>query len=111
MRMLYPEATGPLVVHRLDMATSGVFLIAKTKVVHAALQRQFEQRKVQKRYIAIVNGRPTHDEGTIDIPIRLNPDDRPRQIVDYENGKSAQTHYKVLSTDGKTSRIEFCPLT
>ncbi|MBP5364901.1 MAG: RNA pseudouridine synthase [Bacteroidales bacterium] len=111
MRMLYPEATGPLVVHRLDMATSGVFLIAKTKEVHAALQRQFEQRKVQKRYIAIVNGRPTHDEGTIDIPIRLNPDDRPRQIVDYENGKSAQTHYKVLSTDGKTSRIEFCPLT
>ena len=85
IRHLYPDATGPLVVHRLDMATSGLLLIAKTKEVHQNLQAQFSNRSIKKRYTALLEGIVSDEEGTIDLPLCLNPLDRPRQIVDKEH--------------------------
>lgn len=77
MRERYPEADGPMIVHRLDMATSGLLIIAKTKQVHQHLQAQFKNRLVRKRYIALLDGIVPQDEGTIELPLRLNPLDRP----------------------------------
>lgn len=79
MREQYPEADGPLTVHRLDMATSGLMLIAKTKRVHQNLQAQFKNRLVRKRYVALLEGVVPKDKGTVDLPLCLNPLDRPRQ--------------------------------
>lgn len=79
MREQYPEADGPLTVHRLDMATSGLMLIAKTKRVHQNLQAQFKNRLVRKRYVALLEGIVPKDKGTVDLPLCLNPLDRPRQ--------------------------------
>lgn len=79
MREQYPEADSPLTVHRLDMATSGLMLIAKTKRVHQNLQAQFKNRLVRKRYVALLEGIVPKDKGTVDLPLCLNPLDRPRQ--------------------------------
>ena len=111
LRLMYPDATGPLVVHRLDMATSGILLAAKDKEVHARLQSQFETRSISKEYVAILDGVPSHECGIIDLPICLNPLDRPRQMVDFENGKPAITEYKVeLVKDGR-AKVVFKPYT
>ncbi len=112
MRRLYPEATGPLVVHRLDMATSGLLLVAKTKEVHQHLQAQFKNRTIKKRYIALLQGIVPQAEGIIDLPLCLNPLDRPRQVVDEVHGKPAITRYEVLkrTEDGQTL-VAFYPLT
>ena len=107
----YPEATGPLLVHRLDMATSGLLLAAKKKEIHQNLQAQFKNRTIEKRYIAILDGEVARDEGTINLP--LSPDllDRPRQIVDREHGKPAITHYRVLERRNRMTRVLFSPRT
>lgn len=107
----YPTATGPMIVHRLDMATSGLLLIAKTKEVHQNLQAQFKNRTVKKRYIALLEGNIVQDKGTISLPICMNPLDRPRQIVDRVHGKPAVTEYQVLSRKDNQTRIAFYPLT
>lgn len=107
----YPDATGPMIVHRLDMATSGLLLIAKTKAVHQNLQAQFKNRTVKKRYIALLDGSIPFDEGTIDLPLCPDPQDRPRQIVNEEYGKPAITNYHVLERSPKHTRIAFYPLT
>lgn len=111
IRHLYPDATGPLVVHRLDMATSGLLLIAKTKEVHQNLQAQFSNRSIKKRYTALLEGIVSNEEGTIDLPLCLNPLDRPRQIVDKEHGKPAITRYRVLARTESQTLVAFYPLT
>ena len=112
MREQYPEADGPLTVHRLDMATSGLMLIAKTKRVHQNLQAQFKNRLVRKRYVALLEGIVPKDKGTVALPLCLNPLDRPRQMVHTEHGKPAITDYQVLERlDGKRTRIAFYPRT
>ena len=112
VREAYPQADGPLTVHRLDMATSGLMLIAKTKHVHQNLQAQFKNRLIKKRYIALLEGIVPKDKGTIDLPLCLNPLDRPRQMVHAEHGKPAITDFQVLERmDGKRTRIAFYPHT
>lgn len=111
IRHLYPDATGPLVVHRLDMATSGLLLIAKTKEVHQNLQAQFSNRSIKKRYTALLEGIVSNEEGTIDLPLCLNPLDRPRQIVDKEHGKPAITRYRVLARTESQTLVAFYPFT
>ena len=111
IREMFPEAEGPMVVHRLDMATSGILLIAKTKEVYVALQRQFASRTINKRYRALLNGCPECAEGIISLPIILNPDDRPRQMVDFEHGKTAITRYSVVDSKDGRALVDFFPMT
>ena len=107
----YPESTGPLIVHRLDMSTSGLMLIAKTKEVHQHLQSQFIKRKIKKRYTALLDGIVLQDEGLIDLPLRVDLEDRPRQLVCYEHGKPAQTLWKVIERLNNQTKIHFFPIT
>lgn len=108
----YPSATGPLIVHRLDMATSGLLLIAKTKAVHQHLQAQFKNRTVKKRYIALVEGVVAPEQGNISLPLCPDPLDRPRQMVHPVYGKPALTRYGVVDRlPGGRTRIAFYPLT
>lgn len=107
----YPEATGPMIVHRLDMDTSGLLLAAKTKEVHQNLQAQFKNHNIQKRYVALLDGEVGISEGTITLSLRPDPDDRPRQMVDDVYGKPAITRYKVLEHRNGETRISFYPLT
>ena len=107
----YPQADGPLLVHRLDMDTSGLLLVAKTKAVHQQLQALFHHRRIRKTYLAVLDGAVTPDEGRIDLPLLPDPLDRPRQRVDREHGKPAVTLYRVLSREAGRTRILFQPLT
>ncbi|CAG0907473.1 unnamed protein product, partial [Cyprideis torosa] len=93
---MYPDATGPLIVHRLDMSTSGLMVIAKDKESHQILQDQFARRTVKKRYVALLDGSITATSGFIDLPLRVDLDDRPRQMVCFQYGKPAQTKWKVI---------------
>lgn len=111
MKRRYPEATGPLLVHRLDMGTSGLLLVAKTAQVHKALQSQFMGRSVKKRYVAILEGELTADSGVIDLPLRVDLDDRPRQMVCYTYGKSARTEWEVVARGEGLTRVYFYPIT
>lgn len=111
MRKKYPDAEGPLIVHRLDMATSGLLLITKTKQAHQQLQAQFKNRTVKKRYIALLDGIIAQDAGTIELPLCPNPHDRPRQMVHSEHGKPAVTDFRVLAREEGTTRIAFYPHT
>nr|WP_294935382.1 RluA family pseudouridine synthase [uncultured Flavobacterium sp.] len=111
MKLKYPSATGPLIVHRLDMATSGLMLIAKDKETHKLLQSQFIKRTVKKRYVALLNGIVTDAEGEINLPLRIDLDDRPRQLVCYEYGKTAKTKWKVIERSDKQTRVHFWPVT
>ena len=111
LRARYPKATGPLVVHRLDMATSGLLLAAKTQEVHRHLQAQFENRSIKKRYIALLDGILPEEEGVIDLPICPDYLDRPRQMVNEELGKTAITRYRVMDRKNGQTRIAFFPLT
>lgn len=108
----YPDATGPLLVHRLDMATSGLLLAAKDKDTHALLQQQFENRSVKKRYIALLDGTPSVEpKGFIRLPLRPDFDNRPLQMVDYEWGKPAVTRYEILETTDGHTRVAYYPET
>ena len=95
----YPDATGPILVHRLDMDTSGLLLAAKNKDTHALLQKQFEGRTVKKRYIALLDGIPQDKapKGFIRLPMRPDYDNRPLQMVCFEYGKAAVTRYVILN--------------
>lgn len=111
----YPSATGPLLVHRLDMSTSGVLLIAKDKDSHQILQEQFINRTVKKRYTALLEGLfdNREEKGFIDLPLALDYLNRPMQKVDYNEGKAAQTFYEVVDTDLEKNRtkVHFYPRT
>ena len=108
----HPEAKGPVLVHRLDQETSGLLIFAKDKDTHKELQRQFAEREVRKEYIAWLDGIVQRDGGIIDLPLRPNADDRPRQVVDFEHGKHAVTHFEVIERhpDGIT-KVLFTPRT
>jgi len=111
LKKYFPEADGPLLVHRLDMSTSGIMLAAKTKLMHQRLQRQFVLRKVQKQYIAVLAGIPAQKQGEIKLPLRVDLDDRPRQLVCEEHGSYAHTTYEVLETVNGETRIRLFPKT
>jgi len=111
LRARYPHATGPLLVHRLDLDTSGLLVAALDPRTHADLQRQFTRREVHKRYVAWVQGHVQGDQGTIDFPMRVDLDDRPRQIHDPVHGKSAVTRWQVLERRAGRTRVAFFPLT
>lgn len=106
----YPEATGALIVHRLDMSTSGLLLIAKSDEIYKKLQSQFIKRTVKKRYVALLDGIVKQPEGSINLPLRVDLDNRPNQLVCYEYGKPAETHFKVIEIKNKKTRIHFFPI-
>jgi tRNA pseudouridine32 synthase/23S rRNA pseudouridine746 synthase len=110
VRNRYADA---LVVHRLDQATSGLMLLARGAVAQRTLSRAFAERRVAKRYTAIVGGLLAGAAGTIDLPLAADWPNRPRQQVDAQRGKAAITHWRVLALDtaGGTSRLELEPLT
>lgn len=97
--------------HRLDMATSGIVVIAKDKATHKAMQQLFATRQVSKTYVAMVEGVPEAKNGTIRLPLIPNIDDRPRQMVDFVRGKEAISHYEVIETSGDRSRLLMHPTT
>lgn len=99
-------------VHRLDMATSGVIVVALTKAAERELKRQFREREPKKSYIAMVWGHLAQDEGLIDLPLICDWPNRPKQKVCYETGKPSQTLYQVLSRDADGStRVKLSPIT
>ncbi len=111
VKSLYPNASGPLIVHRLDMSTSGLLLIAKSAIVYKNLQAQFIQRKVKKRYVALLDGIVNKSKGVIDLPLRVDLDNRPNQIVCFDYGKPAKTEWKVLEQRGNQTLVYFYPIT
>ena len=112
MRRKYPEATGPLIVHRLDMATSGVLLIAKTEFAYHRLQQAFLNHQIQKKYVAIISGKEILEKGIISLPLLPDYLNRPRQMVSHEQGKEAITEYEILERiDSSHLRIALYPKT
>jgi len=101
----------PLIVHRLDMGTSGLMVVAKAPEIHKHLQRQFLQRTVSKRYTALLCRAIEGHEGSIDLPLIPDPFNRPRQLVCYDTGKPSHTTWKVVTTTADTTRIHFWPHT
>jgi tRNA pseudouridine32 synthase/23S rRNA pseudouridine746 synthase len=106
-----PDAKGPLLVHRLDMSTSGLLLVAKNEKTHKNLQKQFIDRTIKKRYVALLNGKLKKDKGIIELPLRVDLNNRPRQLVCETHGKPAKTKYEVLSVEEDKTRIYFYPIT
>ena len=110
---IYPDA---LIVHRLDMATSGLLLMARGAEMQSTLSRAFADRRVSKRYLAVVAGRleaPTSGDGwgLIDLPLAADWPNRPRRIVDREHGKPSQTRWRVLECSAGSTRVELEPIT
>ncbi len=112
VQRVLPTAT---IVHRLDMATSGLMIMALNKAAHVAISRQFEKRQTKKSYIARVYGQIANNEGSIDLPLICDWPNRPKQMVDHDYGKAALTHYKVLSRDESpehhSTLVELTPIT
>ena len=104
----FPDA---LVVHRLDMATSGLLLFARGAEMQRRLSHLFREREVQKRYVAVVSGRLELLSGEIDLPLIRDWPNRPRQKVDFATGKPSLTRYRVLAHDDGTTRVELEPVT
>lgn len=106
----YPQAMN---VHRLDMATSGVMVMARSRSVHRQLSRQFQERRVHKDYVAVVDGRVDQSAGEIDLPLITDWPNRPRQKVDYKNGKPSRTRFSVMHHDTRenTTRLDLAPET
>lgn len=109
VQRVFPTAT---VVHRLDMSTSGIMLMALTKESHRALSKQFESRKISKRYLALVFGHPAESKGRVELPLITDWPNRPRQKVCFETGKSSITNWQVLeSFNNNSSLIKLEPVT
>jgi len=106
-----PETAGPVIVHRLDMATSGLMILAKDLNTYRLLQRQFLHREIHKRYVALLDGRPKAPNGVIDLPLCADIHDRPRQMTDESRGKKAVTRYEVIHQDDGHTRVNLYPLT
>lgn len=112
VQALYADA---LIVHRLDMDTSGLIVLARGAGMHRRMSMAFEQRAVDKHYVALAHGHIESDAGEIDLPLICDWDNRPRQIVDHQRGRHALTHYRVVARSGEgtdaTSRVELAPVT
>lgn len=111
VKSMFPHATGPMVVHRLDMDTSGLLIVALDPDAQRDLSRQFEQRLVEKKYVAVLQGALDRDAGDVDLPIRPDVEHRPYQIVDFVHGRRAVTQFRVLSREASRTRVEFVPIT
>lgn len=111
IQKLYPDATGPLIVHRLDMSTSGIMVLAKNIKSYHHLQRQFLKRQIKKRYVALLENEIKIKKGTIELPLRVDLDDRPRQVVCYEYGKHAKTEYEEIEIIDRKSKVYLYPIT
>ncbi|WP_394129050.1 RluA family pseudouridine synthase [Shewanella maritima] len=111
MKQRFPEATGPLIVHRLDMATSGLMVIALSSAANKALVQQFIERTIEKHYVALIDGVPLQSAGDIDLPLRVDLDDRPKQLVCYEHGKTAQTHWQLVKVIANQALLNLYPKT
>ncbi|WP_089139406.1 RluA family pseudouridine synthase [Vibrio rumoiensis] len=98
LQTLFPDVEGPFVLHRLDMSTSGLLVFALTKRANKSLQKQFITRGVEKRYVALLDGELADQQGEINLPLRGDLEDRPRQMVCFEHGKPAQTHWQLIET-------------
>ncbi len=99
------------IVHRLDMATSGIICLAMHKEAHRNLSIQFQDRKTAKRYIARVFGKLDQQTGSVDLPLICDWPNRPKQMVDHDNGKPSLTHFKVLEREQNATRVELTPIT
>ena len=108
IKALYPNA---MIVHRLDMSTSGLLLIGKTPDIYKKLQAQFIKRNVKKRYVAQLDGVLSEDSGSINLPLRGDLHNRPNQIVCFEHGKPAQTHWEVIERKDNKTLVYFYPIT
>lgn len=111
VRARFPQATGPITVHRLDMDTSGLLVVALDAEAQRDLSGQFERREVDKRYVAVVEGHVAAERGTLDAPMRLDPDRRPYQVVDPVHGRPAVTDFRVLAYECDRTRLELTPRT
>lgn len=115
VRQRLPHACGPMMVHRLDFETSGLIVVALTPDAQRDLSRQFEERLVDKAYVALLDGVLPHDAGEIRMNIRVDWDNRPRQMVCDVHGRDSRTRYRVLAREPLTNpahtRIEFVPIT
>jgi tRNA pseudouridine32 synthase / 23S rRNA pseudouridine746 synthase len=111
VRLMYPTATGPLIVHRLDRETSGVMVVTKTIEAYHHLQNQFLTKTIKKRYEALLGGVLSEKEGTIELPLRPDHHQRPRQMVCFEKGKDSATKWKVLEVKEGETRVSFEPFT
>ncbi|PMJ98916.1 RluA family pseudouridine synthase [Vibrio sp. 10N.261.55.A7] len=107
----YPDATGPLLVHRLDMSTSGLLVFTLTAETNKHVQKQFIERCVQKRYTALLEGVVAPTEGVIDLPLTGDMQDRPRQMVCHEHGRKAETRFEVLSVENGRTKVYLYPTT
>jgi tRNA pseudouridine32 synthase/23S rRNA pseudouridine746 synthase len=108
LQQRFPEV---LLVHRLDLDTSGIMLVARDKPTQGALSRLFQERAVSKRYWAWVQGRVRDESGTIDLPIARDWENRPLQRICHEQGKAALTHYRVLERNNEATLLELRPVT
>ncbi|MCL6688459.1 RluA family pseudouridine synthase [Pseudomonas sp. R3.Fl] len=104
----YPEAR---IVHRLDWETSGLMVLARDPDSHRELSRQFHDRETEKAYTALCWGEPERDSGRIELPLRYDPENKPRHIVDHEHGRHALTFWRVVERCGQYARVELTPIT
>ncbi|KZN39569.1 ribosomal large subunit pseudouridine synthase A [Pseudoalteromonas luteoviolacea DSM 6061] len=105
---VYPSAK---IVHRLDMATSGVLCLAMHKEAHRFLSIQFQDRLTKKRYVARVHGKLTQSHGSVDLPLICDWPNRPKQKVCHESGKPSLTHYEVIEHEAQATRVSLTPIT
>ena len=110
-RELWPEAEGPIMVHRLDAETSGLMVLGLTSHAHRALSIQFMKRKVGKTYVAILDGVVADQEGAVDLPLIVDWPNRPRQKVCHDRGKPSRTLYRVAERLDARTRVDFRPVT
>lgn len=110
-RHLLPDGMMLASVHRLDQETSGILLLARDRQTHRQLSQQFQQRHVYKVYEAILSGAVTVNQGTIELPLWADPENRPNQKVDWQHGKPSLTHFQVMAREKDYTRVEFKPLT
>lgn len=108
---LQADFSGVRCVHRLDMETSGLMVLALNKPSQVNLNKQFEQRRVDKRYVARVIGHPEHDSGEINVPLICDWPNRPKQKVDFDGGKTALTHWAVSEREAATTLLDLTPVT
>ena len=111
MQQLFPEVKEPYLAHRLDMSTSGLLIIAKDPDTYTHLQKQFEYKTIRKKYVAVLDGVVEKKQGEINLPLRVDLDNRPRQLVCYDYGKDALTRYEVAEVKNNKTRIHFFPVT
>jgi len=111
IKELRTDISGPIIVHRLDQSTSGIMLIPKNLQAYIVLQKQFIAHTIEKRYVAVLEGLLSESSGTIDLPLRVDIDDRPRQMVCFDHGKMALTEWQLIAQENGRSRVFFFPRT